>query len=349
MNNCFKKSKTSSPEKSLLPPNTTRFQSVPGDNLKNYVIEAELGKGAFGNVFKVKAQETENCYAIKVIKNEERFIRAAKMEATILKHLLDHKIPHVCQIVDCFYYSSNQLNHPCFVFDLYHSDLYTALCNQKKEFSTGFDHTFIKDVVRQVFLALSHLNAHRIIHADLKPENIMLENSKTNAIKIIDFGSSCFQQSKIHTYIQSRYYRSPEVMLGRGYNTQIDVWSLGCIIFELLTTTPLFRAKNTKHLIMMHTELLNVPSVDFLDKCQKGHEYFTYVNGKYIPNCIKDTTGVTRIPGSTNIQSLINQQMSQDYVHNGFFNDLIMQCISYLDNRITPLKALDHEYLKTNL
>lgn len=344
MNKCFKKSKTLSPEKSQ--PVSSRFQTVPGEILKKYVIDSELGRGAFGNVFKVKQQESEDFYALKVIKNEERFIRQAKMEATILKYLLDQNVPNVCQLIDCFYYS--KLNHPCFVFNIYYSDLYTAICEQKKNFGTGFDHTFIADVVRQIFLALSHLKTHKIVHADLKPENIMLENSQSNSIKIIDFGSACFHNSKTHHYIQSRYYRAPEIILGRGYTTQIDVWSLGCIIFELLTTKPLFRAKNSAHLIMMHTELLNIPSVDFLDKCEKGHVYFTYSNGKYIPCRSTDYKGICRVPGSTNIEQLINQSLP-NYVRNEFLNDLIMQCVSYLDNRITPIKALEHEYLKTNL
>lgn len=66
-----------------------------------------------------------------------------------------------------------------------------------------------------------------VIHCDLKPENILLVNPKRSEIKIIDFGSSCQLGEKIYSYIQSRFYRSPEVLLGLQYDMNIDMWSLG--------------------------------------------------------------------------------------------------------------------------
>jgi serine/threonine protein kinase len=68
----------------------------------------------------------------------------------------------------------------------------------------------------------------RIIHCDLKPENILLRNSKKSAIKVIDFGSACFANQKTYTYIQSRFYRAPEILLNLPYSCSIDMWSLGC-------------------------------------------------------------------------------------------------------------------------
>jgi dual specificity tyrosine-phosphorylation-regulated kinase 2/3/4 len=63
-------------------------------------------------------------------------------------------------------------------------------------------------------------------------------------IKVIDFGSSCYQDEKIYTYVQSRFYRSPEIILGVPYSTSIDIWSLGCILSELHTGYPLFPGEN---------------------------------------------------------------------------------------------------------
>ena len=77
------------------------------------------------------------------------------------------------------------------------------------------------------------MKKNKIIHCDLKPENILLVNPGKSKIKVIDLGSSCFEFEKIYTYIQSRFYRSPEIMLGIPYNTAIDMWSLGCILAEL--------------------------------------------------------------------------------------------------------------------
>lgn len=75
----------------------------------------------------------------------------------------------------------------------------------------------------------------KIVHCDLKPENILLRSANKSAIKVIDFGSSCFEHERIYTYIQSRFYRSPEVILGIPYDMAIDMWSFGCILAELYT------------------------------------------------------------------------------------------------------------------
>jgi len=79
-----------------------------------------------------------------------------------------------------------------------------------------------------------------IIHCDLKPENILLRHPKRSTVKIIDFGSSCRSNKRMYSYIQSRFYRSPEVILGLPYTVAIDIWSLGCILVEMHTGEPLF-------------------------------------------------------------------------------------------------------------
>ena len=79
-----------------------------------------------------------------------------------------------------------------------------------------------------------------IIHCDLKPENILLKHPKRSNVKVIDFGSSCKSNKRMYTYIQSRFYRSPEVILGLPYTVAIDMWSLGCILVEMYTGEPLF-------------------------------------------------------------------------------------------------------------
>uniref|UniRef100_A0A1I8INF9 Dual-specificity kinase n=1 Tax=Macrostomum lignano TaxID=282301 RepID=A0A1I8INF9_9PLAT len=95
-----------------------------------------------------------------------------------------------------------------------------------------------------------------IIHSDLKPENILLVNPKRSAIRIIDFGSSCHVNSRIYQYIQSRFYRSPEVLVGMQYGLPIDMWSLGCILVELHTGEPLFAGHHEADQLMRLVEVL---------------------------------------------------------------------------------------------
>jgi serine/threonine protein kinase len=80
-----------------------------------------------------------------------------------------------------------------------------------------------------------------LIHCDLKPENVLIRSYSRCEVKIIDFGSSCFVTDHLTSYVQSRSYRAPEVILGLPYDQQIDMWSLGCIIAELWTGRVLFQ------------------------------------------------------------------------------------------------------------
>jgi dual specificity tyrosine-phosphorylation-regulated kinase 2/3/4 len=91
---------------------------------------------------------------------------------------------------------------------------------------------------------LVFLEKHKIIHCDLKPENILCANSVCRNLKIVDFGSGCFRDEQIYTYVQSRFYRSPEVILRIKYTEKVDIWSLGCILAELYTGEPIFPGNN---------------------------------------------------------------------------------------------------------
>ncbi|XP_046812292.1 dual specificity tyrosine-phosphorylation-regulated kinase 2-like [Lucilia cuprina] len=87
--------------------------------------------------------------------------------------------------------------------------------------------SLIRRFCNSIVKCLRLLYKENIIHCDLKPENILLKQRGSSSIKVIDFGSSCYVNRKIYTYIQSRFYRSPEVILGLQYGTAIDMWSLG--------------------------------------------------------------------------------------------------------------------------
>ena len=108
------------------------------------------------------------------------------------------------------------------------------------------------------------LKSHSIIHCDLKPENILLEDRNKSDIKLIDLGSSCFQNERIYTYIQSRFYRAPEIMLGIPYTPAIDIWSLGCILAELYTGYPLFPGESEPEQMNLIMEVIGIPPSDLL-------------------------------------------------------------------------------------
>ena len=113
-----------------------------------------------------------------------------------------------------------------------------------------------------------------MIHCDLKPENILLRHPKRSAIKLIDFGSSCRDGQTVYSYIQSRFYRSPEVLLGCSYSTMIDMWSLGCILVEMHTGEPLFSGQDEGDQIVKIYELLGAPPAAMIQSGTKGLKHF---------------------------------------------------------------------------
>ena len=116
----------------------------------------------------------------------------------------------------------------------------------------GFSLNLIKRFAIQILISLYYLNENNIVHCDLKPENILLRKINKSGIKIIDFGSGCFENEKIYTYIQSRFYRAPEIVLGIPYQAAIDMWSFGCILYELYVGYPLFPGEDEKdHMALM--------------------------------------------------------------------------------------------------
>lgn len=104
------------------------------------------------------------------------------------------------------------------------------------------------------------MKKHGVIHCDLKPENIVFTDDSRTSIKVIDFGSSCFNSRDGFSYVQSRYYRAPEVALGIAYSSAVDMWSLGCIVGELCTGRPLFPAIDENELLEFFVMVLgNIP------------------------------------------------------------------------------------------
>ena len=140
----------------------------------------------------------------------------------------------------------------------------------------GFSQNFIKKIAKQLLVCLKSLKNHQIIHCDLKPENILLKkNQKKGEIKVIDFGSSCFYTEKVHSYIQSRFYRAPEIILGISYNEAIDIWSLGCIISELSLGYPLFPGESETEQLLCIMEVKGLPPENIIDRATKKKNYIT--------------------------------------------------------------------------
>lgn len=131
--------------------------------------------------------------------------------------------------------------HLLIAFECLSINLYEFIKNNNFQ---GVTQSLIRRFAIQILQALKFQRDHGIVHCDLKPENILLKQENKSGIKIIDYGSSCFLGQRIYTYIQSRFYRAPEIILGIPYTMAIDMWSFGCIVAELYTGYPIFPGEN---------------------------------------------------------------------------------------------------------
>jgi serine/threonine protein kinase len=245
-----------------------------------YRILDLLGQGTFGQVAKCVNQQGQ-LVAIKIIKNKPAYYNQSLVEVAILEMLngrFDHADKHhIVRMLSTFVYK----NHLCIVFEMLSVNLYELI---KQNGFRGLSTNLVRVFVSQILDCLIILNKAKIIHCDLKPENILLKNLESPVIKVIDFGSACHENQTVYTYIQSRFYRSPEVLLGLPYTSSIDIWSLGCIAAELFLGLPLFPGSSEYNQVSRIVEMLGILPGHMIEKGKQAHQFFekTYLEGKGI-------------------------------------------------------------------
>eukprot|EP00759_Apiculatamorpha_spiralis_P038442 PhF_6_TR37632/c0_g2_i1/m.55978/K08825/DYRK1; dual specificity tyrosine-phosphorylation-regulated kinase 1 len=246
---------------------------VLGEEIKGrYIVQGELGRGSFGVVLKCHDSATKQFVAVKIIRNQPSFYSQAKVEIDILSMLNEQCPKHAC-IVKLLEVTEWK-KHPVIVFELLSISLYSLL--QKTAF-TGVSLALIRKFATQLLqtLHMIHTLPQPIIHCDLKPENILLKDSHRSGLKIIDFGCSCYDTARVRQYIQTRFYRAPEIMLRLPYSTPIDLWSLGCILVELHTGRPLFPGKTEEEQLHRITAVLGPIPQQMIMSSRKRTIYFT--------------------------------------------------------------------------
>ncbi|XP_039232138.1 serine/threonine-protein kinase Doa isoform X8 [Drosophila yakuba] len=245
-----------------------------GDILHHrYKIMATLGEGTFGRVVKVKDMERDYCMALKIIKNVEKYREAAKLEINALEKIAqkDPHCDHLCvKMIDWFDYHG----HMCIVFEMLGLSVFDFLRENNYE---PYPLDQVRHMAYQLCYSVKFLHDNRLTHTDLKPENILFVDSdytshynhkinrevrrvKNTDVRLIDFGSATFDHEHHSTIVSTRHYRAPEVILELGWSQPCDVWSIGCILFELYLGITLFQTHdNREHLAMMERILGQIP------------------------------------------------------------------------------------------
>uniref|UniRef100_A0A3Q2Z1T3 non-specific serine/threonine protein kinase n=1 Tax=Hippocampus comes TaxID=109280 RepID=A0A3Q2Z1T3_HIPCM len=238
----------------------------------SYEVLEFLGRGTFGQVVKCWKRGTNEVVAVKILKNHPSYARQGQIEVEILARLSSENADehNVVRALECFQHRS----HTCLVFEMLEQNLYDFL--KQNKFSP-LPLKIIRPILLQVATALKKLKSLGLIHADLKPENIMLidPSRQPYRVKVIDFGSASHVSKAVcSTYLQSRYYRAPEIILGLPFSEAIDMWSLGCVIAELFLGWPLYPGALEYDQIRYISQTQGLPPEHLLNKGTKTSRFF---------------------------------------------------------------------------
>ncbi|ETW04944.1 NEK protein kinase [Aphanomyces invadans] len=205
-----------------------------------------IGKGSFGSAYLVeKRGEPGKQYVIKEIQIDPRDQKAAVREARLLA-ALDH--PNIIACKEHFMLSPGQ-KILCIVTEYADGGDLRKLLKQYEAAGRRLDEDLVLDLLVQMCLALKHVHDRKILHRDVKPENIFLMQS--HVVKLGDFGVAKVLSNTLacaDTQTGTPYYTSPEICHGLRYNHKTDVWSLGCVLYEMITQMHAFDGRNQKQL-----------------------------------------------------------------------------------------------------
>ncbi|XP_067937121.1 dual specificity tyrosine-phosphorylation-regulated kinase 4-like [Watersipora subatra] len=316
--------------------NGTYVKTIGDHMVYRYEVKEVLGKGSFGHVVKAYDHKTEQMVALKIIRNKKRFHRQALEEVKILDALRRKDKDNTMNVVHMLEYFCFR-NHLCITFEIMGMNLYELI---KKNNFQGFSIPLIRRFAFSILQCLKVLHKDRIIHCDLKPENILLKQKGQSSIKVIDFGSSCYEPERVYTYIQSRFYRSPEVILGLDYSMAIDMFSLGCILAELYTGYPLFPGENEVEQLACIMEIMGLPPGALLERAKRRKVFFDKTN---TPKVTTNSKGKKRVPGSKDLSQAVKTSDEK-------FLDFIKRCLDWNpETRMKPEEALGHEWIKEGM
>ncbi|RVX73324.1 hypothetical protein B0A52_02966 [Exophiala mesophila] len=320
---------------------------------QRYHVTQTLGRGMFSSVVRATDTQTNQPVAIKIVRNNESMRKAGIKEIDILKDISTND-PEDKKHVIKLHGSFDHKGHLCMVFE----NLSLNLRELLKKFGrdVGINLKAIRAYSQQLFLGLSLLKKCQYIHADLKPDNILV-NEARSTLKICDLGSaSPIGENATAPYLVSRFYRAPEIILGIPYDYGIDVWSVGCTLFELYTGKILFTGHNNNGMLRAIMECRGKFSHKLLRKGAMTYDHFDNmlnfradefdkVTGRTVTKII-DVKAKPVKDLKSRLMPKDKKMGEQERKELELFVDFLDKCLDLRpDKRITPNDALKHPFI----
>ncbi|KAL2789481.1 MAPK/MAK/MRK overlapping kinase isoform 3, partial [Daubentonia madagascariensis] len=285
--------------------------------MKNYKAIGKIGEGTFSEVMKMQSLRDGNYYACKQMKQHFESIEQVNnlREIQALRRLHPH--PNILTLHEVvFDRKSGSLALICELMDM---NIYELIRGRRHPLSEKK----IMYYMYQLCKSLDHMHRNGIFHRDVKPENILIKD----VLKLGDFGScrSVYSKQPYTEYISTRWYRAPECLLTDGFYTyKMDLWSAGCVFYEIASLQPLFPGANELDQISKIHDVIGTPAQKTLTKFKQSRAMsfdFPFKKGSGIPLL---TTNL-----SPQCLSLLHAMVAYDP-----------------DERITAHQALQHPYFQ---
>ncbi|KAF4968769.1 hypothetical protein FSARC_3898 [Fusarium sarcochroum] len=321
-----------------------------------YQIQSALGRGMFSGVARAVDITTKQIVAIKMMRNNDALRKGGYTEIAILEKL-NEADPESRKHIIKFEHSFDYKGHLCMVFENLSMNLREVL--RKFGNNVGINLGATRAYAYQIFVALAHMRKCSIIHADLKPDNILV-NENRNVLKICDLGTAIDKTDAatahmdITPYLVSRFYRAPEIILGIPYDYAVDMWSIGCTLYEMYTGKILFAGDSNNQMLKAIMEIRGRFTPKLFKRGQLSAAHFDDM-GQFVSIERDKVLGKTAVRTMAMVKPTrdlrtrlmaasggMSDAETKDLNH---FIDLLEHCLTLNpDKRIKPADALRHPF-----
>ncbi len=301
-------------------------------SIDNFTYLKKIDEGSYGIVFKAQNNQTGEIVAIKKIKLEKEKEGFPITSLREINSMIAFDHPNIVKIKEVVY--GKTLDKIFVVMEYVDYELKSLLEDHK----FSFTHAQVKYIMHQLLNAVRYMHSKWTIHRDLKTSNLLVDNK--GELKVCDFGLARRFADPLRPYthmVVTLWYRAPELLLGAGvYTPAIDIWSIGCILAELLLREPLFMGKNEQDQVEKIFRLMGLPPENIAASWPKFR--------LMVPN--------PAVYGKRGGQSKIRDRFPKaglpgDMYLSDLGVDLLKKLLSLNpDERITARQALDHEWFK---